>query len=1034
MLSALVRFSLSFKGVILSLALVLLGYGLYSFSQVNYDVFPEFAPPLVEVQTEAPGLAPEQVEVLVTQAIENALNGVSRMESIRSTSIQGLSVITVTLRPGGDIYRDRQSIAERLATLTGQLPQGVQAPVMSPLTSSTGDLMTLGFTSKKLSLMELRTLTDTLVRQRLLAVPGVAKIGTFGGEVKQMQIQVHPEKLVQYNLSLENVLTVATRATGLRGAGFIDTPKERILIQTEGQSLTPEELGKTVIVYSFGNNITGSVALREVADIVWAPAPPISAASVMGQPGVVLNLWAQYQANTMETTRKVDKALEELKPLLDSKGVMLYPDLFRASRFIDTSIHNLKLSLLLGAVLVVLILFLFLFNLRTAAISCTAIPLSLLAALAVLRHFGFSLNTMTLGGLAIAIGEVVDDAVIDVENILRRLRENRRLEKPLSAIRVVYAASLEVRSAVVYATFAVALVFIPVLTMSGLAGRLFAPLGLCYVLAILASLLVALTVTPAFALLLLGKSDLPQKDPPLQRVLVKIYRALLEKIERIPRTVMAVAFLFMLGGLALLPFLEKDFLPSLREGHFLIHLTAPPGTSLQESLRLGGEISKGLLEIPSIRTVAQRVGRAAIDDTYGPHASELEVDLKSSEGADFEETEEQIKKIFEKFPQINVEVNTFLAERIEETLSGFTEPVVINIFGNNLDVLDKKAQEVLTVLKTVPGAEEAQIQEAVGTPELSVRLRKEDLVYWGFDPVDVLEAIFTAYQGNVVGQVFQGNQIFDVTVVLNARNRQSVEEVGSLPLKNPSGTYVRLRQIADIQKASGRYAVLHAGARRVQTVTCDVSEGGIPAFVEEAKKKIAAAVQFPVGTELQFSGEAEEQSRSQRDLLVHSALAGIGILLLISMVTRRFRNMLLVMANLPFAMVGGLIIAYFSGDRISIGSLVGFVTLFGITLRNSIMMISHFEHLVSEEGMTWGPETALRGASERLIPILMTALVTAFGLLPLALGSGAPGREIEGPMATVILGGLITSTLLNLLVLPTLALRYGRFEKSEIIF
>src|SRR5262245_3830756 len=497
MLNALVSFSLRFKGVILALAFLLLGYGIYAFFQAPYDVFPEFAPPLVEIQTEAPGLSPEQVEVLVTQRIENTLNGVVGMDSIRSSSIQGLSVISVSLHPGTDIFQGRQAVAERLSALAGQLPQGVQTPVMSPLTSSTGDLAAIGLTSKKLTLMELRTLADGTVKQRLLAVPGVSKIGIFGGEVRELQIQVHPEKLVKFNLSMEIVLSAAARATGIRGAGFIDTDQKRILLESEGQSIKPEELARTVIVYPIAGNLTGNVTLGDVATVTLAPAPSISAASIMGEPGVVLNVWTQYGANTLQTTRQLDIALQELRPLLEKREVVLTPDLFRAANFIHVSLHNIMISLTIGAILVVVILILFLFSFRTAAISCTAIPLSLLTAIALMKHWGYSLNVMTLGGLAIAIGEVVDDAVIDVENVLRRLRENHRLPNPLSSFEVALQASLEVRSAVVFATFSVVLVFIPILTLPGIPGRLFAPLGIAYIFAILASLLVALTVTPA---------------------------------------------------------------------------------------------------------------------------------------------------------------------------------------------------------------------------------------------------------------------------------------------------------------------------------------------------------------------------------------------------------------------------------------------------------------------------------------------------------------------------------------------------------
>lgn len=1026
MLTAIVTFSLRFRGVVIGLACILVGYGLYTVSRAKYDVFPEFAPPQVVIQTEAPGLAPEQVEVLVTQPLENAINGEAGIEALRSRSIQGLSVIIVVFHTGSDIYRDRQVVAERLASVAGQLPQGVQAPVINPLTTSTSVVLVIGLTSETRSLMELRTIADWTVRQRLLAAPGVAKVAIFGGEVKQLQIQVQPEQLVHYNLAIEDILAVARQATGIRGAGFVETANQRIVLHTEGQALTPDQLAQTVLVHHNG----ASVLLGNVARIREAPEPPIGAAAIMGHPGVLLMVSAQYEANTLMVTEQVEQALDELRPSLQQDGIVLHADLFRPANFIHTALRNIQSSLLIGAILVVVVLFLFLFNFRTAAISCTAIPLSLLAAVTVLDALGVSLNTMTLGGLAIAIGEVVDDAVIDVENIFRRLRENRLLLQPRSAFFVVLDASIEVRSAVVYATFAVALVFLPILTLSGLAGRLFAPLGIAYILAVLASLLVALTVTPAFSLLL-GHWQVRQEEPPVVRWLKERYRMLLLQVERRPRTVMSGVALLTLVGLAALPFFGGEFLPELREGHFIVHVSAIPGTALQESLRLGGQVTRELLTLPYVRSVAQRVGRAEkADDILGPQDSEFEVDLKPLQGEKAEFAQSEIHHVLTQFPGVNFAVKTFLTERIEETLSGYTAAVVVNIYGTDLDTLDKKAQEVARVLGAVPGATEVQVQSPPGTPQLVVQLRKADLIRWGFDPVMVLDAIRTAYQGNTVGQIYDGNRVFPVSVILDPHARQTLTAVGALPLRNAAGTYVSLRQLANIYETAGRYVVLHQGARRVQTVTCNIAGRDLASFVTAARTQLRSAVSFPPGVYVEWTGAAAAQSQSRRDLLAHSLLAGVGIILLLSMVMGSARNLLLVLVNLPFALVGGVFAVFASGGEPSLGSLVGFVTLFGITLRNSIMLISHYEHLVTVEGMTWGPDAALRGAAERLAPILMTALVTALGLLPLAIGSGAPGREIEGPLAIVILGGLLTSTALNLLVLPTLALRYGRFAQT----
>ena len=1023
--AALISFSIRFRGVVIALACIVLGYGVYILQQSKYDVFPEFAPPQVSVQTEAPGLSPEQVEVLVTQQLENVINGTPGVSALRSASIQGLSAITVTFDSATDIYRDRQLVAERLAEEAPQLPVGVLTPVMTPLTSSTSTVLVAGLTSTKRSLMELRTIADWTIRPRLLAVPGVAKVSVFGGDAKSIQVQVDPDQLIRFGIGLDDVVSVAERATGIRGAGFIDTTNQRIVFQSEGQSITPEDLARTVLV----NKGDASVTFANVADVVEAPVPPIGGAAIEGTPGVQLVISEQYGANTVEVTERVEAALADMQASLQREGVQLHADIFRPANFIDTAMANVGSSLLLGALLVIAVLFLFLFNFRTAAISCISIPLSLFAAVIVLHQFGTSLNTMTLGGLAIAIGVVVDDAVIDVENILRRLRENARERQPRPLARVVLDACLEVRGAVVYATFAVILVALPVLTLPGLAGRLFGPLATAYVLAVLASLLVALTVTPALSMMLLARPGVKATEPPVIHWSRQHYERLLHGLARRPRATIAAAVLMTGVGLAALPFFGGSFIPELKEGHYIVHMSAVPGTSIAESLRLGSLVTTALKELPVVRSVAQRVGRAEqSDDTWGTHYSELDVDLKPLGGEEAEFAQSDIRKALARFPGVNFAVKPFLTERVEETLSGYTASVVVNVFGDDLDLLDTKAQEIARVLNSLPGATDVQVQAPPGMPQLTIKLRKEDLERWGFNAVNVLDLIRAAYQGDTVGQGYEANRVFPIIVILNPQSRESVSQVSNLPLRSPNGTYVRLKQLGDVYETSGRYQVLHQGARRVQTVTANVAGRDVASFVANAKRQIAAKIPLPAGTYLEFAGTAEAQSRSRADLLLNSLIAGIGIVILLSMVTRNVNNLLLVLASLPFAFVGGVLAVFVSGGLLSLGSMVGFVTLFGITLRNAILMIDHYERLVGVERMSWNADTAIKGAADRLAAILMTSLVTALGVLPLAIGMSEPGREIEGPMAVVILGGLLTSMALNLLVLPTLALRYGRFE------
>ena len=1027
MLKLLVDFSLRFREVVITLGLVVLGYGVYIASRSQLDVFPEFAPPQVVIQTEAAGLSPEQVEQLVTRPIETVVNGVAHLESIRSQSIQGLSIITAVFAEGTDVFQARQMVSERLVEVASRIPQRAGPPTMVPLTSATSDVLQVGLTSEKRSLMEIRTFADWTLRPRLLAVPGVAKIVVFGGEVRQLQIQVRPDRLLQFGISIDDVLDSARRATGVRGAGFVDTPNQRVVFRTEGQQLSPQHLGDVVLRHKDGR----SVRLKDVATIAERPEPMIGAAAIQGTPGAVLVVSSQYGANTLEVTRAVEAALEEMEPAARSLEITIHPKLFRPANFVETAIGNIRSSLLIGAILVTIVLFFFLADVRTALISMMAIPLSLLGAIIVLNRFGVSLNTLTLGGLAIAIGEVVDDAIIDVENILRRLRDNHLRPDPRPVFQVVFDASLEVRSAVVYATFVVALVFLPVITMSGIQGRLFAPLGIAYILAILASLLVALTITPALCLVLLPKRARVDHTPSYVARFKRRYRQALERISKHPRAVLTTVAALCLIALAMLPFFGGAFLPELREGHFIVHMSAVPGTSLEQSLAVGREVTKELDKNPHIRSIAQRAGRAEqADDTWGTHYSEINVDLVPLSGEEAESVQSEIRAALVKFPGVYFAIKPFLTERIEEILTGIRGQVAIKIFGEDLDQIDRAAQDVARVVSSVPGAVDVQVESQPGLPEMVVQLRPERLLQFGFQPVSVMDAVQTAYQGTNVAQTFEGNRVFDVTVILDDTARRNPEAAGGLMLQNLEGTRIPLRQVAEIYPTTGRYVILHEATRRRQSVSANVTGRDVSSFVAEAKQRIAKDVRFPAGVYPVFTGTAEAQAQSQQEILVSSIIAGVAILLLLAMAFHNVRNLMLVLANLPFALAGGVLAIFFSGGWLTLGSLVGLVTLFGISTRNSIMMISHFEHLVTAEGESWGLETALRGAAERLLPVLMTALVAALGLLPIAIGSGDPGREIEGPMAIVILAGLVTSTALNLLVLPTLALRYGRFQKS----
>lgn len=656
-----------------------------------------------------------------------------------------------------------------------------------------------------------------------------------------------------------------------------------------------------------------------------------------------------------------------------------------------------------------------------------------MAALIVLLHLGININIMVLGGLAIALGEVVDDAIIDTENIFRRLRENAALPNPRSTLDVVYQASMEVRSSVVYASFIVMLVFVPLLTLSGVAGRMFEPLGEAYILAIFASLLVALTVTPALChILLANKGDISDREPPVIQWLKPIYGRALRSVSQAPRMTIAGVLIFCTAGVGILPLLGGSFLPELREGHYIIHTASLPGTSIGESLRIGGEIEKRVAEIPGVRSTSQWAGRAERGaDTFGTYYSEYEVDLEPMDGAGQQRVLDEIREILEAFPGINSEVNSFLTERIDETISGYTSPVVVNIYGKDLEALDRKAREVAAVMQDIEGAADVQLRAPPSEPQLEVRLDLDSLAFWGLAPREVMDTLKTAYDGVAVGQVYEGNQVFDVVVIMPEEFRQQPRHVRELPIRAADGFMLSLQDVATIQQVSGRHAILHRDAQRHQTVTSNVSGRDLTSFFDELRERVHDEVEFSADIYPEFTGAAIAQAQSREDLIVHSSLAGIAVLLLLFLALRSVRNVSLVLINLPFSLVGGVIAVLFTNGVLSIGSMVGFVTLFGITLRNSIMLVSHYQYLVVEEGAEWNLDTAIRGAQERLPSILITALVTALAMLPIAVNSDNPGREIMGPMAAIIIGGLVSSTILNLLVLPSVMLRYGKFNRLE---
>ncbi len=1021
MLRSLVESSLRWRVVVVTLAALVLVHGARVAVDAPLDVFPEFAPPQVVVQTEAPGFSAEQVETLVTRPVEVALSGSVGLEALRSQSIQGLSVVTAVFAEGVEPQRARQVLSERLGEVAPNLPAGAAAPKLTPLTSATLDLLKIGLVSEQCSPMELRRFAQWTLRPRLLGVAGVAGVSLFGGEIEQLQIQVDPARLARAGLSLADVLAAARAATGVLGAGFVEGPNQRVVLEGRGQFSTPEELERVVLARRAGHTLL----LSDVARVVLGPEPLFGDTLIQGRPGVLLTMLSQYGSNTYEVTQRVEAALEELAPLIRERGIQLYPRLHRPATFIENSLANLRESLLIGAVLVAVVLFLFLLDLRTAFISLTAIPLSLGAALIVMDAAGQTLNTITLGGLAIALGEVVDDAIIDVENILRRLRENAAAGHPKSSFKTVLEASLEVRGAIVYATLVVALVFVPVLTLSGLQGKLFAPLAQVYLLAILASLGVALTVTPALSLLLLSRSPAEARELALLGRAREFHARLVTALARRPWPAAGFLAALFVAALVARTQLTFEFLPAFREGHFVLQASAAPGTSLEEMKRVGARLSQALLANPHIATVEQQIGRAELgEDPWGPNRSEFHVELVPLAPEVEALVEDEIRATLEAEPGLRTEVLTFLGDRIGETISGDASEIVISLYGEDLDALERAAERLAAELATLDGAVDVQPSSAPASPALEIVPRAGDLARLGLRPLDVLEAVQIAFQGVRAAETWEHERLREVVVVLAPEARGSPEAVAALPLGTPDGGSVPLSAVADVRGAESRALVLHEGARRRATITCNVAGRDANALLDEARTRLAR-IPLPPGTYLSFGGSAAAEGAARRELLLHSALALAGIVLVAWMAFESLSCLVLLFLNLPFALVGGVFAALLAGSALSLGSLVGFVTVFGITTRNSIMLLSHYQHLVRVEGCSWNLATAVRGARERFVPVTMTALVTGLGLLPLALQAGAAGREIEGPMATVILGGLVTSTLLNLLFLPGFALRFA---------
>ena len=1033
-MGSIIRFSIRHPGVIIGLALIIIAYGINQIKQSPLNVFPEFSPTQVIIQTEAPGFSSNLVETLISKPIEQAISGTIGIKQTRSQSIPGLSVVTVIFDENTDIHKNRQAVSESLSKLIRTMPIGI-IPTIAPLTSSASSVLGIGIYSDYKTLTELRTIAETIIIPQLMSVSGVADVNRFGGKVKQIHIEIIPEKLYQYNISIGEILKAVENSTLVMGGGFIENANQRLIINTDGQSKTLKEI-EIAPIKTINNSV---IKIRDVAIVKESFEPSISAASINGNPGVYLSVQGQLNADSYKLTQELENSLKLIEPLLKNQKIEIIPDLFKPSNFIDASIKGLRVDIIIGAFFVISILYLFLFNFKTAFISAVAIPLSLLSAISVMSYFNFGLNVMVISGLAIALGEVVDDAIIDVENIFRRMRQNKLKKQPLPLYQVVFNSSMEVRKSVVFATVIIVLVFLPLLSLSGVAGKLFGPLAIAYISSITASLFVALTITPALCYLMIGYSDIKTEDSPVVKFLKNKYEIILSRIEKQSKLIILSSLFVIAIGLSFLPFLKTQFIPPLHEGHFIMHMTSFPGTSEQESIRVGNLVTKKLEKIEGIKSIAQWVGRSPLGaDTFGTHYSEFEIELDEGLGGpEQDEILANIKSIlhgddnqeFEAgFVGVNFAINTFLTERIEETISGYNASVVINLFGENLDLIDQDSALISSTLNTINGIKDITLQSPPGSPEVFIKLRSEKMSSLGINKADVLKFIRAAYDNYPVTKIYNGIIPTTVAVTLNKESRDDIMDIKELPIMNAQNQIIRLSEIADITQKNGRSKILHQNGKRVQTVTANIGDVDIDIFTKSLHEKLKE-LKLNEGNYYEITGSAQENMQARNELITQSLLAGGAVLLLLYIAFGSFTNLCLTVLNLPFALIGGVLAASFTGGWISIGSLVGFVTLFGITLRNTIMLISHYQFLINEENCIWNTETCIRGAKERLPSILMTALVAGLALTPIAFGSDQPGKEIEGPMAVIIIGGLFTSTILNLLILPTILLNYGSFKK-----
>lgn len=1022
MLNHIIKFSLKNRLLVVAGTALIFVYGVWTLLHLPVDVLPDLNRPTVTIMTEAEGMAPEEVETFVTRPIETALNGAPGVERVRSTSGIGLSIIYVEFAWGTDIYIDRQLVAEKIQLVQPSLPSNIR-PSMGPISSIMGEIMLIGIRSEnnKTSPIELRTLADWTVRQTLLTIPGISQVINIGGGVKQYQVLVSPQKLKIYDLTLNDIDNALASSNVNTTGGFVDAYHQEYLVRNIARAQTLEDLAKTVIATRNGISIT----LDQVALITEGMQVKRGDGSVNAQSAVIMNVQKQPGANTIELTKQIEKSLDEIQKNLPSD--IKITKLFQQSHFIETAIGNVEEAIRDGTILVMIVLTLFLLNFRTTVITLTAIPLSFILTALVFKMFGLSVNTMTLGGLAVAIGELVDDAIVDVENVYRRLKENRHKEKPESIFKVVFEASSEVRNSIVFATIIVVLVFIPLFALSGIEGKLFAPLGISYIVSIIASLVVSLTVTPALCSYLLPKAKfLDHEDSFFVKFLKRQDLKLLNwSLEHSKKVMVGSVILVTLAALTV-PFMGKEFLPAFNEGSATINLMAVPGTSLEESNKLGTLAEELLLTIPEVISTGRRTGRAELDEhAEGVHYTEIDVDFKPSKRPKAQVLAD-IRQKLSQIPGVVINIGQPISHRLDHLLSGVRAQIAIKLFGSDLDILRSKAEDIRTVLQNIPGLVDLQVEKQVLIPQIQIRINRDKAKKYGLQVGSVAELLEMGSNGKVVSQIVEGSATFNVFLRFENESRQSLESFQNLLIDTPAGIKVPLSEVANISNSLGPNTINHENVQRRIVISANTQNRDLGSAITEIQNTISQKVKLPNGYFITYGGQFESQQAATRLIAILSLFSIGGMFLVLYTHFKSTTIVLQILVNIPLALIGSVIAIMVTDRTFSVATLVGFITLCGIASRNTIMMISHYIHLVQHEGEKFGKEMIIRGSLERLVPVLMTSLTAGIGLIPLVLNAGAPGKEILHPVAVVILGGLISSTFLDMIVTPAMFYKFGK--------